>query len=145
MEQYMWIIWLSLFVVALLIEAGTTELASIFFAFGAIVAMIISFIPGVEWWVQLVVFVVVSGVSLVALRPLVKKVFSKQTRTTNVDSIIGKKLAINDVNELGYKEVKINGITWKVESVDDSELQVGDKVEVINLRGNTLIVRKELK
>ena len=146
MEQYMWIIWLGLFVIALAIEGGTTELVSIFFGFGALVAMIISFIPGVDWWVELVVFVVISGVTLFALRPLVKRVLNKQARSTNIDSFIGKKHVVSGVNTLGYKEVKINGITWTVENVDENEsLEVGDKVQVVNVRGNTLLVRKEGK
>ena len=67
MAEYMWIIWLSIFVIMLIVEASTTELVSVFFALGALVAMIISFIPNVEWWVQLIVFVVVSGATLAAL------------------------------------------------------------------------------
>lgn len=146
MEQYLWIMWLGIFVVTVIIEASTAELVSIFFGFGALVAMIISFIPGVDWWIELVIFVVISGVTLFALRPLVKRVLNKQARTTNIDSFIGKKHVVSGVNELGYKEVKINGITWTVENVDEEEsLEVGDKVQVVNVRGNTLIVRKEEK
>ena len=146
MEQYLWIMWLGIFVAALIIEATTAELVSIFFGFGALVAMIISFIPGVDWWIELVVFVVISGVSLFALRPLVKRVLNKQSRTTNIDSFIGKKHVVSGVNSLGYKEVKINGITWTVENINEEEpLEVGDKVQVMNVRGNTLLVRKEEK
>lgn len=146
MEQYLWIVWLGIFVVALIIEATTAELVSIFFGFGALVAMIISFIPGVDWWIELVVFVVISGVSLFALRPLVKRVLNKQSRTTNIDSFIGKKHVVSGANSLGYKEVKINGITWTVENINEEEpLEVGDKVQVVNIRGNTLLVRKEEK
>ena len=78
MVEYLWIVWLSVFVIGLIIETGTTELVSIFFSFGALIAMIISFIPGVEWWVQLIIFVVLSGASLAALRPIVKKYLNKE-------------------------------------------------------------------
>ena len=143
MAEYMWIIWLSVFVIALIIEASTTELVSIFFAFGAIVAMIISFIPGVEWWVQLIVFVVLSGASLAALRPLVRKYFNKEKRNTNVDEMIGKKANVIDVNNDGYPEVKVNGLIWRIEPVDEEEkLEVGQKVEVVSIKGNKLVVRK---
>ena len=43
MEQWMWIIWLTIFVVSLIIEAIGTDLVSIWFAFGALVSLIISF------------------------------------------------------------------------------------------------------
>lgn len=143
MEQCMWIIWLSLFVIALIIEGGTTELVSIFFGFGALVAMIVSFIPNVEWWVELVVFVVVSGATLLALRPLVKKYLSKQVRSTNVDEMIGKKATVIDVNNDGYPEVKINGLIWRIEPVDEEiKIALDDKVEVVSIKGNKLVVRK---
>ena len=144
--EYMWAIWLGIFVIALIIEASTSELVSIFFATGSIVALIISFIPGVEWWVQLIVFVVISGASLLALRPLVKKYLNKEKRSTNVDALVGKKITVSDVNDLGYQEAKINGLPWTVEAVDEKQkINVGDEVVVVSIRGNTLIVKKEGK
>ena len=143
MAEYMWIIWLSVFVVALIIEATTTELVSVFFAFGALVAMVIAFIPGVEWWVQLIVFVVLSGASLAALRPLVRKYFNKEKRDTNVDEYIGKKANVIDVNNDGYPEVKLNGLIWRIQPVDEEEkIEIGEKVEVVAIKGNKLVVRK---
>ena len=143
MVEYLWIVWLSIFVVALIVETGTTELVSIFFAFGALIAMIISFIPGVEWWVQLIIFVVLSGVSLAALRPVVKKYLNKEKRDTNVDEYIGKKVNVIDVNNDGYPEVKLNGLIWRIEPVDEEEkVEVGEKVEIVTIKGNKLIVRK---
>lgn len=143
MAEYMWIIWLSIFVIMLIIEASTTELVSVFFALGALIAMVISFIPGVEWWVQLIVFVVVSGATLAALRPLVKKFFNKEKRNTNVDEFIGKKLSVIDLNNDGVPEVKVNGLIWRIEGVDEEEkFNVDEKVEVVAIKGNKLVVRK---
>ena len=143
MAEYMWIIWLSIFVIMLIVEASTTELVSVFFALGALIAMVISFIPGVEWWVQLIVFVVVSGATLAALRPLVKKFFNKEKRSTNVDEFIGKKLSVIDLNNDGVPEVKVNGLIWRIEGVDEEDkFNVDDKVDVVAIKGNKLVVRK---
>jgi len=143
MAEYMWIIWLGIFVIALIVEAASTELVSVFFAFGALVAMIISFIPGVEWWVELIVFVVISGATLAALRPIVKKFLNKEKRNTNVDEFIGKRVNVIDVNNDGYPEVKVNGLIWRIESVNEEEkIEVGQKVEVVAIKGNKLVVRK---
>ena len=143
MVEYLWIVWLSVFVIGLIIETGTTELVSIFFSFGALIAMIISFIPGVEWWVQLIIFVVLSGASLAALRPIVKKYLNKEKRDTNVDEYIGKKVNVIDVNNDGIPEVKLNGLIWRIEPVDEEEkIIVGEKVEIVSIKGNKLIVRK---
>ena len=143
MEQYMWIVWLAIFVVAIIIEATTTELVSIFFCFGSIVALIISFIPGASWWVQLIVFIVVSGASLLGLRPLVHKYFSKEKRNTNVDELIGKKITIIDLNKDNLYEAKVNGLVWRVTTVNEEEqLKENDKAEVVAISGNKLVVRK---
>lgn len=143
MEQYMWIVWLAIFVVAIIIEATTTELVSIFFCFGSIVALIISFIPGASWWVQLIVFIVVSGASLLGLRPLVHKYFNKEKRNTNVDELIGKKITILDLNKDNLYEAKVNGLVWRVTTVDEEEqLKEKDKAEVVAISGNKLVVRK---
>ena len=139
----MWIVWLAIFVVAIIIEATTTELVSIFFCFGSIVALIISFIPGASWWVQLIVFIVVSGASLLGLRPLVHKYFNKEKRNTNVDELIGKKITILDLNKDNLYEAKVNGLVWRVTTVDEEEqLKENDKAEVVAISGNKLVVRK---
>ena len=143
MEQYMWIVWLSVFALALLVEAGTTELVSLFFGIGALVTLIISFIPGASWWIQLIVFVVVSGVSLIGLRPLVKRYLSKQKRNTNVDELIGKRFTVIDINGDDIPEVKVNGLIWRAVNVnEDEKLNKNDKIEVVAINGNKLVVRK---
>ena len=80
MIEYMWIIWLVIFVLALLIEAIGPEIVSIWFAGGALVSLIISFIPGVDWWVQLIVFAVVSAALLVFIRPFLAKALKTRDR-----------------------------------------------------------------
>ena len=143
MEQYLWIIWLSIFVLAIIFEATTVEVVSIFFCFGALVSLIISFIPGVPWWVQLIVFVVVSGVSMLVLRPLFTKILKKEKRNTNVDEFIGKKVTLFDQNNDGYYEAKVNGLIWRVVNINDEEvLKLNDVVEIVALSGNKLVVRK---
>ena len=91
MEQYMWIIWLSLFVIMLIVEALGPALVSVWFAFGALIAMIISFIPGVAWWIQVVVFVVLSAAAFFALRPISKKFIKTNEVKSNVDSFRGSR------------------------------------------------------
>ena len=79
MEQYMWIVWLSLFVIMLIVEAIGPALVSVWFAFGALLSLIVSFIPGVPWWVEVIIFVVVSGATLLALRPVFQKYFKRNS------------------------------------------------------------------
>ncbi|MCQ2742433.1 MAG: NfeD family protein [Bacilli bacterium] len=147
MEAYMWAIWLGVFILALVIEGITTELAGVWFAFGALVAMIISFISGVPWWVQLIVFIVVSGATLACLRPVVNKFLKRDKVETNVDEMIGKVgVMVKECDELNSGEVRINGVLWTAINTDEKKpLSKGDKVEVLAIKGNKLIVKSKEK
>ena len=145
MEQYMWIIWLSLFVVMIFIEAIGPELITLWFGFGALVAMIVSFIPNVPWWVEVIVFVAVSLATLFALRPLAKKYFKRNVVRSNADSLIGRKgIIIEPISLLEPGSCKINDVTWTAVAVDENEsIGKGEVVEVVALSGNKLIVKKK--
>lgn len=140
----MWIIWLAIFVIALIIESLTSELVSIWFGFGSIIAIILSLIKGVDWWIELIVFVVISLMSLLCLRPLTNKFMKKNDIHSNIDEIIGKKgVVLKEANELNNGEVKIKGIIWTaVPSLDTKKIEKGDIVTVVSIEGNKLIVKK---
>ena len=96
LEQYMWIIWLALMIIMVIVECMGPALVSIWFAAGALVSLILSllsFIPNVTipWWVQVIVFIVVSAITLLALRPLSKRCLKRNTINSNVDSLVGKR------------------------------------------------------
>lgn len=147
MEQYMWIVWLVVFVASIVIEAVTAELVSIFFCAGSLVALIVSFIPGVSWWIEVVLFVVISGASLLGLRPLMKKFLNKEKRATNVDEMIGKRgVMLKGCDEFHPGEIKLNGVTWTaINLVDNEEIKENEKVVIVGIDGNKLIVKKEGK
>ena len=81
-------IWLGLLLLFLAIEAGTVTLVSIWFAGGALTALLVSLFCPI-FWVQAVVFLGVSGVLLLLLRPITKKYFTPKLTKTNVDAVIG--------------------------------------------------------
>ena len=138
----MWIIWLVIFVLALLIEAIGPEIVSVWFAGGAVVSLIISFIPGVEWWVQLIVFAVVSAALLVFCRPFLAKVLKRDTIDLNADTMVGKKGVItSEVKETKSGEVVIDGVTWTaIATKDDMAIGKDSLVKVMAVSGNKLIV-----
>ncbi len=139
----MWAIWLGVFVIALIFEGITTSVVSVWFAFAAIVSMIVSFISGVAWWIQLVIFVVISVATMFALRPLVKKYMKRNVVDTNVDEMVGKKgVMVKAYDELNHGEVRINGIVWTAIHVKENEpISAGAKVSVVAINGNKLIVK----
>lgn len=142
-ETYHLIFWGVLFVIFLIIEAATASLTTIWFAAGALAALILGFFGvGTPW--QAGVFVGVSLILLVLTRPILKKYLYKNINSkTNKDTIIGKITyvteTINNIENTGY--IKLNDVSWRAESADDSIIEEGKIVEVIEIRGNRLIVK----
>ncbi len=135
------IYWIILFLVLLLIELATVNLVSIWFAIGAIAAFITSFFTD-SALLQLLVFVVVSVVSLIIMLPVVKKFKSKEKFVpTNLDRLIGKEAEVTkEISSNHYGEVRIFDEIWT--SSSDCTLKVGEKVIVEKIDGVKLIVKK---
>ena len=132
-------LWLALFVVFLIVEAGTVALVSIWFALGALAALV-SCVLGAEMWLQITVFLVVS---LVLLAVLWKRVRSKLTTTkTNVDSMIGAEGYVTEaIDNLSYTgRVKLGGITWAARSTSGAGIPVGTLVKVERIEGVKVFV-----
>ena len=144
MEAYMWIVWLGLFVLMLVIEAIGPALVSIWFSFGALIALIVSFIPGIPWWVEVIVFLVISIATLLALRPLARKYFKRNSVRTNVDSFVGKRgYVIEDITLLRPGAVKIGDVSWTAIPVkEDETILENEIIEVVAVNGNKLTVKK---
>ena len=143
-ETYTWIIWLALFVVMLGVEALGPALVSVWFAFGALVALIVSFIPGVAWWVEVVIFVVISLATLLALRPVLRRYFKRNNYNTNIDSFTGKRgYVIEDIEYLKPGAVKIGDVSWTAVPADSKEkILENEVIEVVAVNGNKLVVKK---
>ena len=132
-------LWLALFVVFLIVEAGTVALVSIWFALGALAALV-ACVLGAEMWLQITVFLVVS---LVLLAVLWKRVRNKLTTTkTNVDSVIGAEGYVTEaIDNLSYTgRVKLGGITWAARSTSGAGIPVGTIVKVERIEGVKVFV-----
>ena len=143
LDNYMLYVWLGVFVVALIVEGVTTELVSVWFAVGALVALPFGFFK--EFWISVIVFVVVSTVALIFTRPIVKRITQRRERKTNVDDVIGKKLkTITDITKFDAGEVKLNGIVYTaiLRDNDDKTLSKDKIVEVVSIKGNRLVVKE---
>lgn len=142
MEAYMIYIWATAFVISIIAEAATQELVSIWFSLGSIVALILSFFA--PFWVEIVAFVLVSFISLIATRPLVNKFMARTERYTNSDEVIGQRYkAESDITKFEGGEIKINGILYKailMENIEDTILK-DSTVEVVAFKGNKVVVK----
>lgn len=130
------VIWLGLMVLFLLIEAGTVALVSLWFAAGALAAILVSLLGG-NLVIQGVVFLVVSCVLLALARPVLRKYYTPRITRTNVDSLPGSLgLVTADIdNVVGAGEVKLGAMTWTARSTDGSPIPAGTQVRVDRIEG----------
>ena len=135
------IIWLILLVAFVLAEAATVSVVSLWFAAGALAALVAAML-GAQLWLQVVLFAVVSAVLLVALRPWVKKFFTPKLTPTNVDAVIGKEAlvtaAIDNIQATG--QIRLNGVEWSARSTDGSPIAAGTLVRVDKVEGVKVFV-----
>ena len=149
-EHWMWGIWLGIMIVMVIVECMGPALVSIWFAAGSLVSLVLSLfslIPDVTipWWVQVIVFVVVSAITLIALRPLSLK-YSKKNNviSSNVDSLVGKRgLLEEEIKPFEPGVCRLNDVLWTAISTNGKEtIAAKSVVEVVAIQGNKLLVRK---
>ncbi len=137
--------WVIVAAITLVIEIISLGLSSIWFTGGAIVAAIVGYMGG-PVWLQIVLFIGVSTVLLLAMRPLAKKKLALGQEKTNVDSMIGrteKVLTTVDNNE-GTGMIRIADVEWRAVSLDGSVIPEGTLVKIERLEGTKLFVRREI-
>ena len=130
------ILWLGLMVLFLVLEANTVSVVSIWFAAGALAALVASLF-GAELWLQAVLFFAVSAVLLACLRPVTKKYLKPKLTKTNVDAVIGTQGYITDAvdNLNGKGQVKLGAMEWTARSTDGSVIPQGTLVTVDRIEG----------
>ena len=142
MEFTMLLFWIIALVVLIVVEAVTAQMVTIWFAAGAVGAIVAERL-GAEVWVQWVVFVAVSAVALIATRPVVKKFTKAKVQPTNADRCIGMVAVVTEeINNVeGRGQVHVNGVTWTARSLDGSIFKKDERVIVERIDGVKLIVK----
>ena len=135
------ILWLVLLVVFLIVEASTVTIVSLWFAAGALTALIASLL-GAALWLQVLLFLAVSAGLLIALRPLVRKFIHPKLTATNVDSVIGSTglvtASIENVSATG--QVKLGAMVWTARSTSGVPIPEGTLVRVDRIEGVKVFV-----
>lgn len=137
------IVWIVVLVAALLVEAATFALVSIWFAAGALGALIAAAL-GANLTVQLIVFTVLAGILLAFTRPLMKKLFPGKFIPTNSELEVGKTAVVIEKidNASGKGRVKVGGVNWRAVSESGEEIPEGEIVVVTEVRSAKLAVKK---
>ncbi len=144
-EQYMVWIWLAVFVFTLIIEAFTLDFVSIWFSVASLLTMFVSMFDGVEFWVEIIIFSVISVAAVLCTRPLIKKLTDRTSRKTNTDDFVGKRVkAVTDITKYDAGTVKLNGIEYTAILMEESDVTIPADtiVEVIALKGNKVVVKE---
>ena len=136
------IVWAVFIVITAIIELQTSDLVTIWFTIGAVGALIAALFK-LPIWLQLVIFLAISTICLIATRPIAKKLQQKEVIRTNSDKVIGKvALVTKQISEDEIGEVKIEGREWRAINNDGITFEVGEKVMVEAISGTKLIVSK---
>lgn len=138
------VVWLVAMVVLLIVEAIVPGLVSIWFAIGALAALIAALLNA-PLWLQVVWFLAVSAATLVLTRPLAQRYVNSRVQPTNADALIGRDCVVTeDIDNLaGTGAVKIGGKVWTARAEDENEKYAqGDVVKAVRIEGVKLIVKK---
>ena len=135
------VIWFALLIVFIAAEAATVGMVSAWFAAGALAALV-SGLLGAKFWLQIVVFVAVSGASLAMLRPVAKRCFNARRTRTNVDALAGKTcLVVTDIDNVSAcGQVKLGDVEWSARSSTDEPIKAGTQVRIDRVEGVKVFV-----
>lgn len=135
-QLVMKLIWTGLLILFTIGEGVTVGLTAIWFAAGSLAALICALLGG-PLWLQIVLFIVISALCLLAIRPLAHKYFNSKVEPTNADRIIGTEAMVTEeINNLqATGAVRIGGITWSARSESDSPIPAGTLIRVLRIEG----------
>ena len=130
------IFWLAAMVVFLAAEAATVTLVSIWFAAGALGAILVALLGG-NLMLQVSVFLLLAILLLLSLRSIVRRHITPRITRTNIDSVIGATgivlVPVNNIAALG--QVQVNGVEWSARSTGGTHIPSGTLVKVDRIEG----------
>ena len=138
----MLVLWTLIIIVAIIAEAETAEFVSCWFAVGGILGLILA-IFNVEIYIQVLASVLTSVILILISRPILKKYTKNDDIPTNVDRLKGMVGVVTKPILAGEKgSVKVNYQNWTAIGINDQTFQEGEKVLILEIEGNKLIVDK---
>lgn len=134
-------VWAIVIALSLVIEFITMQMVSIWLALGGVVGLILALIGGISIEMQIAVMVVASLLAILFLRKFTLKFLNTTSENKKADILIGKKTKmIEPATKDDAGTIKINGVVWTATS--DEGIAQGEEVEVIEINGNKLKVKK---
>ena len=143
----MTLFWFILFIAAAALELATLAMVSIWFAVGALAAMLCS-ILGAGELLQLIVFALCSMVTLILFKIKGEKITRAHSVPTNADRVIGRKGRVIKAIDNGLEEglVLVDGQEWTARAESKAgTVPEGEFVIVKRIDGVKLIVERIAK
>lgn len=135
-------VWLILLVILVAGEAITVGLTFIWFAVGAMGGLLTAVLGG-EIWLQVVVFLLLSAVTLILVRPAAAKLLTPGISPTNADRVLSQIALvteeINNIAETG--QVKLFGQVWTARSENGDVIPVQSRVRILRIEGVKVFVK----
>ena len=130
------ILWMGLVILFLIVEAATVTMVSLWFAGGALAALVVAALDG-GIVLQIIAFAVVSTTLLALLRPIARKHFTPKLTRTNVDSVIGTEgYVTGDIDNVAATgTVKLGAMEWTARSATGEKISIGTLVKVEKIEG----------
>lgn len=137
-------LWLVAVIVFVILEAVSYQIISIWFALGAVGAMVCA-VFGAGFTAQATVFLVISVICVCFTRPVFKKMLGNKIVKTNVDAMIGAEaLVTEDIDNISATgQAKVDGKLWTARSADGNAIKSGNTVTVERIEGVKLIVKSK--
>lgn len=136
-------LWATVLVSALVLEASTAALVSVWFAVGALAALV-SALFGAVFGVQIAVFFFVSGLMLAFLLPYARHKMEMKRTATNADRIIGAEAIVTEeIDDVrGTGQIRVMGAVWSAKSHGGTRILAGEKVKVEAISGVKAVVSR---
>ncbi|MDC7228014.1 MAG: NfeD family protein [Spirochaetales bacterium] len=136
-------VWLGIAVILFIIEAATVNLATIWFALGALISMVLAFLDLPIPW-QLLIFLIVSSILLIFTRPVLVKKLKVGSIKTNAESLVGDSgVVTEEITKDTRGQVKVRGQIWSALSTDGGLIEKKTRVLIEKIEGVTLYVKPE--
>lgn len=134
-------LWAILAVLFLVIELVTVGMVSLWFMVGAIAALIAAAL-GAAMWLQIVLFLIVSGACFALLYPKLRHLIGRRRQPTNADMVLGQTCVVTQRidNIAGTGAVSVAGKTWTARTESGETAEAGDLVRAEQIQGVKLIV-----
>lgn len=135
-------VWLILLVILVAGEAITVGLTFIWFAVGTVGGLLTAVLGG-PIWLQVVVFLLLSALTLVLVRPAAARLLTPGLSPTNADRVLSQIALvteeIDNIAETG--QVKLFGQVWTARSENGEVIPVQTRVRILRIEGVKVFVK----